>query len=292
MNEATQQKPNLTGPIKVQGIMSISNSEFGMIRDLVYDRFGIHLTEQKKSLVVSRLQKLLRATGFDNFKEYYKYLLTDTTNKGLDQLINRITTNYSYFNREKGHFDFFTQNALPEITADLKNRNSNELRLWSAGCSTGEEPYMLIMLMKEYFGPNYGLWDAGILATDISDRVLGIAKAGVYDLDRAMKVPPALRNKYFTKTNNGSVVVRDDLKREVTYRRFNLMNTIPFKKPFHMIFCRNVMIYFDKPTTDALVKRFHSILEPGGYLFIGHSETLGREQSLFKYIMPACYQRI
>ena len=272
--------------------MSISNSEFGMIRDLVYDRFGIHLTEQKKSLVVSRLQKLLRASGFDNFKEYYNYLLTDTTNKGLDQLINRITTNYSYFNREKDHFDFFTQNALPEITADLKKRNLNELRLWSAGCSTGEEPYMLVMLMKEYFGPNYGLWDAGILATDISDRVLGIAKAGVYELERAMKIPPALRNKYFTKTNNGSVVVKDDLKREVTYRRFNLMNTIPFKKPFHMIFCRNVMIYFDKPTTDALVKRFHSILEPGGYLFIGHSETLGREQSLFKYVMPACYQRI
>jgi len=292
VNEGTKQKTNLNGPIKVHGIMAISNREFTMIRDLVYDRFGIHLTEQKKSLVVSRLQKLLRTTGFENFKDYHNHLLTDKTNKALDQLINRITTNYSYFNREKDHFDFFTQNALPEISTNLKNRNSYEIRLWSAGCSTGEEPYMLVMLMREYFGPKYDLWDAGILATDISDRVLGIAKKGVYDLDRAMKVPVALRNKYFSKTNNGSVMVKDELKRDVTCRRFNLMNTIPFKKPFHMIFCRNVMIYFDKPTTDALVKRFYSSLEPGGYLFIGHSETLGRDQNLFRYIMPACYQKM
>ncbi len=277
----------------VSPMMTITDKEFALIRTLVYDRFGINLTEEKRSLLVGRLQKLLKTTGFANFNSYYSHLCSDRTGKALDELINRVSTNYSYFYREEAHFNFFKNTALPELVKNQAGRNSRNLRIWTAGCSTGEEPYMLAMLMLEHLGLDYDNWSAGILATDISDRVLGIAREGVYPDDRTSKVPAALKKKYFTPHSNSQVEVSKRVKKELTLRRLNLMNTqFPFKKPFHMIFCRNVMIYFDKPTRDALVERFHKCLEPGGYFFIGHSETLGREQTLYKYIMPACYQRI
>jgi chemotaxis protein methyltransferase CheR len=146
--------------------------------------------------------------------------------------------------------------------------------------------------MQEIFGTEYSSWDAGILATDISDRALTIARNGVYSADRVEQLPDNLRRKYFTPAGPEEMVVVDKIKREATFRRFNLMNSsFPFKKPFQMIFCRNVMIYFDQPTRDALVGRYHQFTEPGGYLFIGHSETLGRSQSRYKYLQPALYQK-
>lgn len=277
----------------VKPMMIITDREFTLLRRLVYDRFGINLTEEKRSLLVGRLQKLLRSCGYSSFHSYYEYLSTDRTGKAIDELINRISTNYSYFYREEAHFNFFKKTALPELVTKQTQSKAKDIMIWSAGCSTGEEPYMLVMLMLEYLGMDYKNWNAGVLATDISDRVLGIARSGVYPEDRADKVPIALKQKYFTPQENYQLKVADRVKKEVTLRRFNLMNKeFPFKRPFHMIFCRNVMIYFDKPTRDALVTRFHKYLEPGGYFFIGHSETLGREQQLFKYVMPACYQRI
>jgi len=273
--------------------MSITDQEFALVRSLVYDRFGINLTEEKRSLLVGRLQKLLRATGFDSFKSYYNYLSTDTSGKALNELINRVSTNYSYFYREEAHFNFFKNSAFPELIKKQAGCNDKDIRIWTAGCSTGEEPYMLVMLMLEHLGMTYNSWNAGVLGTDISDRVLGIARKGVYPADRVSKVPIGLKQKYFAVRRDNQVEVSERVKKEVTLRRFNLMNRqFPFKRPFHMIFCRNVMIYFDKRTRDALVQRFHKCLEPGGYLFIGHSETLGREQQLYKYIMPACYQRL
>lgn len=279
--------------LAANSLMTIKDKEFSLIRTLVYDRFGINLTEQKRSLLVGRLQKLLRETGFSNFKDYYDYLASDQSGKALDALVNRVSTNYSYFYREEAHFDFFTKTALPEWSQRLKNKNVNDLRVWTAGCSTGEEPYMLIILMMEFFGAHYPSWSAGVLATDISDRVLCFAREAVYPADRVAKVPTHLKSKYFRAEGTDLVAVVDRVKKELTIRRFNLMNlAFPFRQKFHMIFCRNVMIYFDKPTRDALVKRFHASLEPGGYFFIGHSETLGREQQLFRYIMPACYQKM
>ena len=273
--------------------MQISDQEFGLLRQLVYDNFGINLTDQKRSLVVGRLHQLLRNRGFKTFKDYYDFLVADRSHANLTELINRISTNYSFFYREKAHFDFFLQTALPEATDRLKSRGSNDIRIWTAGCSTGEEPYMLVMLMHEYFSHQYGQWDAGILATDISDRALTFAQRGVYPEDRISQVPVALRNRYFAPQPNGEVAVKEQIKREVTFRRLNLMNPqFPFKRPFQMIFCRNVMIYFDRETRDNLIGKFHQMTEPGGYLFIGHSETLGREQNLYRYIMPATYQKI
>ena len=264
-----------------------------MLRDLVHTRFGINLTEQKRSLMVGRLQKHIQTMGYTSFEQYYKYLINDKSQKGLDDLINRISTNFSYFYRESAHFDFFTKTALPELIANLQSSNSKDVRIWTAGCSTGEEPYMLLMLMMEHLGMNYSNWSAGLLATDISDKALSTAKKAVYSVDRVSKVPPGLKSKYFTSTGSDMIAVKDSVKKELTLRRFNLMNkSFPFKKPFHMIFCRNVMIYFDKPTRDVLVKKFHANLISGGYLFIGHSETIGREQDLYNYVIPACYRKI
>lgn len=283
----------MTTPEKSNTPMQITDQEFGLVRRLVYDNFGINLTEQKRSLVVGRLHQLLRTHGFGTFKEYYDFLIRDRSHQNLTELINRISTNYSFFYREKAHFDFFIKTALPETQKNLQMQNSNDIRIWTAGCSTGEEPYMLAMLMLEHFKIDYNRWDAGILATDISDRALIAAKEACYPGDRVKSVPPMLRNKYFEDLPGGEVAVKEQVKKEVTFRRFNLMNQqFPFKKPFHMIFCRNVMIYFDKETRDTLVSKFHAMTEPGGYLFIGHSETLGRDQGLYRYVLPATYQKI
>ncbi len=274
------------------GMMAISDSEFKHIRDLIYDRFGINLTEQKRSLLVGRLQKLMRQLGLPTFADYFNYLENDKTEASLSELVDLISTNHTYFNREKEHFSYFSQTALPAVVDKLRKEGRKDLRIWCAGCSTGEEPYTLLMLMKEYLGNDYDSWDAGILATDISDRALTIAKRGAYATDRVMQLPDTLRKKYFVAAGNDEMQVVDKIKNEATFRRFNLMNTtFPFKKSFQMIFCRNVMIYFDQVTRDALVSRYHKHTEDDGYLFIGHSETLGRDQTQYRYLKPALYQK-
>jgi chemotaxis protein methyltransferase CheR len=152
---------------------------------------------------------------------------------------------------------------------------------------------MIIMLMKEYLRNEYGLWDGGILATDISEKALQFAQEGIYPNDRAKELPPYLRKQYFTAMPDGQLAVKDTVKKEVVFRKFNLKNnSFPFKIPFQMIFCRNVMIYFDRQTRDKLLQQFYAVTEPGGYLFIGHSETLGRDQGYYRYIIPAVYQKI
>jgi len=271
--------------------MQIKDSEFQLLRNLVYERFGINLTEQKKALVVGRLQKELQDNGFSNFRQYYDHLINNPSHKSFTSLINKISTNYSYFYREKAHFEFFVKTALPGITKKLKARHDNDIRFWCAGCSTCEEPYTLIMLMLDYFALEYNNWDAGILATDISQRVLEVAREGIYPADRSKQTPAALRQRYF-KEDDGLVEVINKVRQEVIIRRFNLMNPFPFKKQFQLIFCRNVMIYFDSPTRRKLVRKFHAALEPGGYLFIGHSESINRDDGLFSYVQPALYQKI
>ncbi len=272
--------------------MAISDQEFGQLRDLIQTRFGINLTDQKRSLLVGRLQKLMRQRQLLSFSAYYDYLKNDKTEAALAELVDLVSTNHTYFNREADHFAYFSQTALPQVMEKLKRENRKDLRIWCAGCSSGEEPYTLLMLMMEYLGQDYPSWDAGILATDISDKALTAARRGTYETNRVLQLPEKLRNKYFTPAGPGEMAVIDKVKQEATFRRFNLMNTsFPFRKPFQMIFCRNVMIYFDQPTRDALINRYHQCTEPGGYLFIGHSETLGRNQTLYRYLKPALYQK-
>ncbi|APG27310.1 chemotaxis protein CheR [Syntrophotalea acetylenivorans] len=273
-------------------LMPISDEEFELLRGLIYQRFGINLTEQKKSLLVGRMQKLLKRSGYPNFKAYYEDLQNDQSEKKLSELVDRVSTNHTYFNRERTHFDYFSQTALPAVVQRLRKAGEKDLRVWCAGCSSGEEAYMLLMLMQEYLGSEYPQWNCGLLATDISSRVLDIAGKGVYSEEKIQALPQALRNKYVRPAGDGQFAFSDALRKEAVFRRFNLMNErFPFKNPFHIIFCRNVMIYFDAPTRLNLVNKFHKFMHPGGYLFIGHSETLGRQQDLFKYLVPAVYQK-
>ncbi len=270
----------------------LTESEFLAIRTLVYDRFGINLTDQKRNLVVGRLQKVLRIHHFSTFGEYLDFLNADTSGEALSDLIDRISTNHTFFFREPEHFRFMTAVALPLLSRTLAERHERDLRIWSAGCSSGEEPYSIVMTLQMFFGHAYKQWTAGVLATDISAHVLRHAARGIYPLERLAKTPADIRARYFEPVDADTIRVKPEVQADVTFRRLNFMSeSFPFKKPFHIIFCRNVMIYFDAPTRAALMKKFYDVLAPGGYLLIGHSESLGRDSVYFDYVQPAVYQR-
>lgn len=282
----------MTGSMDAGALISISDEEFQLIRGLVHGQLGIHLTASKRSLVAGRLNFFLREKGFPNLTAYYEGVRNDRSGKELSELADRITTNHTFFNREKSHFDYLTQVVLPEITAEKRRRQSKVLKVWCAASSTGEEAYMLAMLIMDYLGPDYGSWDAGVLATDISEAVLQEARAGVYNEERISKLPEPLRNRHFQKLPDGNFRVAPRLAREVTFRRFNLINAdYPFRSGFDVIFCRNVMIYFDGPTKEALIARMHRFTNPGGYLFVGHSESLDRRTCPYQFVRPAVYRK-
>ncbi len=270
----------------------LSEAEFTAIRELVYDRFGINLTDQKRNLVVGRLLKVLRHRRIDSFAAYLDFLKSDTTGEGLSELIDHISTNHTFFFREPEHFRFLSEQILPPLRAVLAQRHERDIRIWSAGCSSGEEPYSIAMTLRQFFGQAYTEWKAGVLATDISSHVLRHAERAIYPVERLAKTPADIRARYFVQLDGERVQVAPEIARDVTFRRLNFMSpAFPFKRPFHLIFCRNVMIYFDAPTRQRLVQKFHDVLEPGGFLFIGHSETLGREDTHFEYVQPAIYRR-
>jgi chemotaxis protein methyltransferase CheR len=270
-------------------MIDIPDKEFIQLVEYVKSNYGINLTH-KRTLVVGRLQNYLTQKGIKSFTEYYKLLISDTSGNSASELVNKLTTNHTFFAREVQHFDFFKDKALPDLVKQCeKNR---DLRIWSAGCSSGEEPYTLAMLIADYFGENRAMWDTKVLATDISTKVLNIAKAGIYQNEQLDSLPENWRRNYFKKLDKEKSSVADNIKSEVVFRIFNLMNeAFPFKKKFHVIFCRNVMIYFDSNTKTELVNKFYENTEHGGYLFIGHSESINREESRYKYVMPAVYRK-
>lgn len=266
-------------------LLTIRPDEFEELRAFMYDNYGIDLSK-KKQLIEGRLSNTLIAKGFTNFKDYMQSVYNDKTGKELTELVNKLTTNHTYFMRETAHFDYYKQTVLPELEKTVKNKS---IGIWSAGCSSGEEPSTLAMLNNEHFGAAGG-WDTRILATDISDRVLEIAKKGVYTAEAVEAFPPEYRKKYLVPCEGGFRFI-DSVKSNIIYRKFNLMDDFNFKRKFHVIFCRNVMIYFDNKTKHELVNKFYEATEPGGYLFIGHSEYLEKDAIKYKYIMPAVYQK-
>ena len=216
-------------------------------------------------------------------------MIHDKSGEAAVAFINKITTNHTYFMREPEHFNYFRDKVLPYLKTTVTSR---DLRIWSAGCSTGEEPYTLAMIIDEFLGPEKKNWDAKILATDISLKALDEARKGEYGSKEIEPVPASWKHNYFTRIDSETSAVCDSIKNEVIYRRFNLMDqTFSFKKKFHVIFCRNVMIYFNNETKHELVGRFYDATETGGYLFIGHAESLNRDQTKYKFIMPAVYRK-
>ncbi|MCL2003385.1 MAG: protein-glutamate O-methyltransferase CheR [Oscillospiraceae bacterium] len=265
----------------------VSREEFMTLVRWVKDNYGVNL-EQKSTLVEGRLWNVIKQKGFSTLKEYFDYAVADKSGMEIKTLLTRLTTNYTYFMREDQHYTFLTGTVLPGLIPHLKTK---DLRIWSAGCSSGEEPYTTAMVLDDWFGTQKSQWDAKILATDISPQVLQMADEAVYPEDRLKNLPKAWKNKYFTKEPGEQFRVKPDIKKEVIFRSFNLMEPFPFRKPFHVIFCRNVMIYFDKPTRDGLIERFYDALEPGGYLFIGLSETVDKMVTRFDFVRPSIYKR-
>lgn len=269
---------------------TITDKEFSQLAEFIKKNYGINLKEEKRALVVGRLQNVLIQKNMKSFSEYFEHVLSDKTGEAAIELVNKITTNYTYYMREADHFFYFKDIVLPYLAETAKNK---DLRIWSAGCSSGEEPYTLAMIIDEHFRGKKAGWDTRILATDISGKMLEKAKKGIYDCDSIKKLPSQWRLNYFRQLDDNSYTVIDKIKNEVIFRKFNLVDgTFPFKRKFHVIFYRNVMIYFDMKTKEELLERFYNALEYGGYLFIGHSESIDRRRTMFRYVIPAVYRKI
>jgi chemotaxis protein methyltransferase CheR len=271
-------------------MLTITDKEFRQLAGFIQANYGIHLKEEKKALVIGRLQQVLIKMNLKSFSEYYDYLARDKTGESAATLVDRMTTNHTFFMREPDHFHFFRDTILPYLHQSVKEK---DLRIWSAACSSGEEPYTLAMYLDDYFGHEKASWDARILATDISAAMLDAAKAAVYSNDRIAELPLKWKKQYFQPFDAERSILKENIRSQLIFRKFNLMETtLPFKKKFHIIFCRNVMIYFDSKTKEDLVERLYHALEYGGYLFIGQSESINRETTRFRYIMPAVYRKV
>jgi chemotaxis protein methyltransferase CheR len=259
----------------------LSAEQFREISRTVHEVAGILLPKGKEGLVRSRLAKRLRAVGVATYDEYLDHVRARDGGE-LAQMVDALTTNKTNFFREPAHFDFLRHRVLPTLAG-------GPLRFWSAGCSTGEEPYTLGMVLRDAL-PDLARRDVKILATDISRRVLTQAKAGVYADGPASDIAPDVLRRHFTRTTGGWEIA-PAVRSLVTFASLNLMGAWPMRGPFQTIFCRNVMIYFDRPTQQRLVRRFHDLLAPGGYLFVGHSESLSAIDHGFAYVQPAVYRR-
>ncbi len=270
-------------------MVAIKDKEFKQFADYVKQNYGINFKHEKKSLIEGRLGQVMTQLGFDCIRDYLDYVKADKTGQAEATMLNKITTNHTYFMREPAHFYYFRDKVLPYLEATVKDM---DLRIWSAACSSGEEPYTLAMLIDEYFGPKKSFWDAKILATDISANVLGQARQGVYSNEKIKPLPGHWQKKYFKKYDAEKSIISEKMRQEVIFSNFNLItSSFPFKKKMHVIFCRNVMIYFDNPTKDRLIEQFYDLTQPGGFLFIGHSESLDREKTRYKYVMPSVYRK-
>jgi chemotaxis protein methyltransferase CheR len=270
-------------------MIDISQKEYTKLADFIKSHYGINLGPHKQTLVAGRLQTILAQKKLSNFSEYYDYVTSDKSEDAIITLVDKITTNHTFFMREVDHFHYFRDKVLPYLAGTVRDK---DLRIWSAGCSTGEEAYTLAMIIDEFMGADKRLWDSKILATDISSKVLEVAIKGKYSNEEIATIPSNWRLNYFKKIDSENSILVDKIRNEVIYRKFNLMDEVfPFKRKFHTIFCRNVMIYFDADTKRKLVNKFYDSMEYGGYLFIGHSESLNRDGTRFKYIMPSVYRK-
>lgn len=270
-------------------MIKLNDNEFNDIVYYVKSNYGVNLS-QKRMLIEGRMQSVLTGKNFNSFSQYYNLLIQDKTGQVVEQMINKLTTNYTFFMREADHFEFFRKEVLPYLESDKSC--GKDFRIWSAGCSSGEEPYTLAIIIDDYFNGLKGDRDTKILATDISTNVLNKAKLGIYENEQLTGLNKMYITKYFKKIDNNKNEVIDKIKNEVIFRKFNLMQeAFPFKKKFHVIFCRNVMIYFDIETKKKLIQKYYDSLEYGGYLFIGHSESINYRDYNFKYIMPSVYRK-
>ena len=265
--------------------MTISDADFERLAAFIQSTYGIDLSK-KRQLITGRLSASIRQRGYSSFADFVDHLLTHKDNDEVTLVLNKLTTNYTFFMREQDHLEYFYNNIIPEIVR--RHQHDKVLSIWSAGCSSGEEPYNLTMLLFDYLGPQAKDWDLKILATDISDQALTAAQRGTYELPDNM--PDEWKRKYFKANPDGTHTVTPAVRNNVIFKSFNLMDPITFRRKFDVIFCRNVMIYFDQSTKDALVQRFYDATVPGGYLLISYSETLS-PRTPYRRLAPATFQK-
>jgi len=270
----------------------MSASEYKSISRLVYEKFGIDLGANKRTLVENRLAPVINQLGFINFQEYYAHIISDKSGQSLLELANRLTTNYSFFFRELEHLERLKE-ILPTRLQQTSTWRNASLSIWSAGCSGGEEPYSLSIILKELSTlHSFAKWDLGILGTDIDTNKLKEAHRGIYPTDRLRAIPSNIRTQYFKQVDQLLWQVKESTKQCVHLSRFNLMEKqFNFKGKFFIIFCRNVMIYFNRATIKTLIQRFYEVTEDGGYLFIGLTESLDKKDCPYDYIAPSVYQK-
>lgn len=269
-------------------LAEVSDENYEFLRKLVYDQSRIHLGPDKKALVTARVAKRLRALRLPDYDAYCALLKSSKGRDELANLIDVISTNHTHFFRESRHFDFLREVAIPQWRA----RGPGRFRVWSAACSSGEEPYTLAIVLSDAAGLEAN-WR--IFATDISTRMLETARAGIYSADRLAHIQPERRPRYFQRgvgAWEGQFRLRESLRERVEFSHLNLLQSqYPFSTRFDAIFCRNVMIYFDRETQETLIQKLTQHLEPGGYLMVGHSESLNGIRHGLVPLQPALYQK-
>lgn len=265
----------------------MSDRNFELIANVAYQITGIKLGDHKRNMIYGRLARRIRALGLKSFNEYCALIETEDGPE-IHEFVNAITTNLTSFFREPHHFEFLANTVFNDIKRQGNNRR---IRGWSAGCSTGEEPYSIAMVTRESM-PATG-WDIKLLATDLDSNVVAHSKEGIYNADRIAELSTNRQQKWFMRgRTGGQVKVKPSLQELITFKQLNLLHSWPMKGPFDFIFCRNVVIYFDKETQKVLFNRYADLLKPNGYLFIGHSETLHKVSDRFRSLGKTIYQKI
>jgi chemotaxis protein methyltransferase CheR len=268
----------------------VSDRDLAAIVRLVYEKSGITLHAGKRALVSARLQKRLRSTGVSSFREYVTLLHSDLTGEELTAMLDAITTNHTSFFREPQHFEYLANTVLPPL---IERRRMSPILGWSAACSTGEEPYTIAMTVRQVLGDDAGR-RVRLLASDISTRAITRAAAGVFRADRTADMPRHLVLKYFQKATGpqpGLLNITAPVRQMIEFRRLNLLHPPPPGPPFDFIFCRNVMIYFDRAAQQRVIDALEGRLAPGGYLFVSHSESLNALRHGLTWVAPAIYRR-
>jgi chemotaxis protein methyltransferase CheR len=275
----------------ISNFLRMDSESFERLSTFVTREYGIKLPVSKKSMLESRLNRKVKNLGLTSYEEFLDFIFSDEGKKGeLLNVVDLITTNKTDFFREAAHFNFLTDEFLPVYKTECKRNN---IKIWSAGCSTGEEPYTIIMAMEE-FKKKYADISYSILASDVSIRVIQVAHQGIYDIEKIDPVPLELKKTYFQRSKNDPklVRVRPELRKKIHFKRINFIDDQYglLKADYDFIFCRNVLIYFDKPTQETVINKFCNHLKPGGLLFLGHSESIIGMNVPLKQIRPTVYK--
>ena len=269
-------------------MLKLTDDDFNRLVAYMKKNYGINL-DKKRILIEGRLSNTVTQRGFKSFKEFIDFAFADKTGNETMQLVNKLTTNHTFFMREPEHFEFLKSTIMPQM--EKENAATRTLNFWCAASSTGQEPYTLVMTIDDYFGAKASAWNVKLLATDLDTEVLKVAQAGIYSADMLKDVPKHWMTKYFTKLPDGRFQVIERLRKQITYKQFNLMDRIVAQRPYDFISCRNVMIYFEQETKNALIERFFDVTRENGYLYIGHAESVGKN-TRYTYVKPAVYKKV